>query len=31
LATRNDRRKAAAGIKDRSDKAFNEMDANNRR
>lgn len=31
LATRNDRRKAAAGTKARSDKAFEEMDANNKR
>ena len=31
LATRNDRRKAAAGTKARSDKAFDEIDANNKR
>ena len=31
LATRNEQRKAAAGVKSRSDKAFNEMDANNKR
>jgi hypothetical protein len=31
LATRNDRRKAAAGTKERSDRAFTEIDANNRR
>ena len=31
LATRNERRKAAAGSKARSDRAFEEMDANNRR
>ena len=31
LATRNEQRRAAAGVKSRSDKAFNEMDANNKR
>ena len=31
LATRNDRRKAAAGTKARSDRAFDEIDANNKR
>ena len=31
LATRNDRRRAAAGTKARSDRAFDEIDANNKR
>jgi hypothetical protein len=31
LATRNEQRKAAAGGRARADRAFNELDANNRR
>lgn len=31
LATRNDRRRAESGVKARADKAFDEMDVNNRR